>query len=147
MVPGTRPQFHNLQALESLITKLAAPKYPLADRCGNWRRRGESLFVSEQCMSCHWADAGTVEDDLGDAGQHENSPIRGCTTTPRATAKATGILEGVRIAARGLAGNPLPADASMTDLLGNAVGNTLLQELATTAPAECHPRGGAARPL
>jgi hypothetical protein len=118
--------FVNLQTLETLVTQLAAPKYPLPiDEA--LAKRGEALFVSAKCMDCHWQRPGKIPGTWMTPVTREGTDSRMFDNAGR-KAKAAGILEGVAMPQL-LGHNPLAADPAQVDLLGNAVGNTLLQEL------------------
>jgi hypothetical protein len=118
--------FHNLQQLETLIAKLPAPRYPLPIDPA-LATRGQALFVSEQCMNCHWPVPGRFKNTWKTPLTAENTDSR-MFVNAQAKVKAIGSLEGVTMPQQ-FGPKPLTADAGQIDVLSTSVGNTLLEQL------------------
>jgi mono/diheme cytochrome c family protein len=133
-------QFRNLQKLEQLVAALKPPPYPLPidtackDNGTACKDKGQDLFV-QNCERCH---APHPSDRIMVPGIWK-TPVLPAGTDPRmfdnakTTTKGTGVLLGVGFPQWSGLGE-LADDAPAVGLLGNAVGNTLLQELAKLKP-------------
>lgn len=123
--PGNSANFHNLQRLETLISTLSPPRYPLPTD-PTLVKRGEALFVSEQCSNCHlpvpgrfgtWKTPATAEGT--DSRMYLNA---------QAQIKTIGLLDGVSVPQ--LVGpDQLTAQSKQVDVLGTTVADTLLDQL------------------
>ena len=119
--------FHNLQAaLETLIAKLPAPRYPLPIDPA-LATRGQALFVSEQCMNCHWPVPGRFKNTWKTPLTPEDTDLR-MFVNAQTKVKAIGPLEGVTVP-QVFGPKPLTANAGQIDVLSTSVGNTLLEQL------------------
>jgi hypothetical protein len=121
---GNSANFHNLQQLETLISKLSPPRYPLPTD-PVLVKRGEALFVSQQCGNCHlpvrgrfgtWKTPLTVEGT--DSRMYRNA---------QAKIKVIGMLDGVSVP-QVVGSNPLTPTSGQIDVLSTAVANTLLEQ-------------------
>jgi hypothetical protein len=122
---GNSANFHNLQQLETLISRLPAPRYPLPTDPA-LVKRGEGLFVSEQCANCHlptpgkfgtWKTSCTIENT--DSRMYRNA---------LAEIKVIGLLDGVAVP-QVIGTEPLSGNSTQVEVLSTAVANTLLEEL------------------
>jgi hypothetical protein len=122
---GNSANFHNLQLLETLISKLPPPRYPLPTDPA-LVKRGEALFQSEQCANCHlptagkfgtWKTACTVENT--DSRMYRNA---------LAKINVIGLLDGVTVP-QVIGSDPLASGSLQVSVLSAAVANTLLEQL------------------
>jgi hypothetical protein len=122
---GNSANFHNLQQLETLISRLPAPRYPLPTDPA-LVKRGEGLFASEQCANCHlptpgrfdtWKTSCTIENT--DSRMYRNA---------LAKIQIIGLLDGVAVP-QVVGSGPLSGDSAQVEVLSTAVANTLLEEL------------------
>ena len=118
--------FHNLQQLETLIAKLPAPRYPLPIDPA-LATRGKALFVSEQCMNCHWPVPGRFKNTWKTPLTAEDTDSR-MFVNAQTKFKAIGPLEGVTVPQL-FGPKPLTPNSGQIDVLGTSVGNTLLEQL------------------
>jgi hypothetical protein len=118
--------FHNLQQLETLIAKLPAPRYPLPIDPA-LATRGKALFVSEQCMNCHWPVPGRFKNTWKTPLTPEDTDSR-MFVDAQTKVKAIGPLEGVTVP-QVFGPKPLTPSSGQIDVLGTSVGNTLLEQL------------------
>ena len=124
--PNNSANFRNLQKLETLIAKLPAPRYPLPiDR--DLAKKGEALFVSEQCRNCHWPVPGRFKGTWATPLTVEDTDSR-MFVNAQAKVNAIGLLEGVSVPQL-FGPDPLTPTAGQIDVLRTSVGNTLLEEL------------------
>jgi hypothetical protein len=121
---GNSANFHNLQELETLISTLTPPHYPLPTDPA-LVKRGEVLFVSEQCGNCHlpvtgrfatWKTPLTVEGT--DSRMYRNA---------QAKIKIIGLFDGVAVP-QVVGSDPLTPDSGQVNVLSTAVANTLLEQ-------------------
>jgi hypothetical protein len=122
---GNSANFHNLQQLETLISRLPPPRYPLPTDPA-LVKRGEALFVSEQCANCHLPVAGKfgiwktpVTAEGTDSRMYNNA---------QAKIKVIGLLDGVSVP-QVVGTDPLAPNSKQIDVLSTTVANTLLEEL------------------
>ena len=122
---GNSANFHNLQRLETLISQLQPPRYPLPTDPALVKRGGE-LFASAHCANCHstapgkygaWKTPCTVENT--DSRMYRNA---------LKTINTIGLLDGVSVPQK-VGSHPLSANSPQVAVLTAAVGNTLLEEL------------------
>jgi mono/diheme cytochrome c family protein len=122
---GNSANFHNLQQLETLISKLTPPRYPLPTDPA-LVKRGEALFASEQCSNCHlpvegrfgtWKTPLTLEST--DSRMYRNA---------QAKIKAIGLLDGVSVPQL-IGSGPLTPSSGQIAVLSTTVANTLLEQL------------------
>ena len=118
--------FHNLQQLETLIAKLPAPRYPLPIDPA-LATRGKALFVSEQCMNCHWPVPGRFKNTWKTPLTPEDTDSR-MFVNAQTKIKAIAPLEGVTVPQL-FGPKPLTPNSGQIDVLGTSVGNTLLEQL------------------
>jgi len=118
--------FHNLQQLETLIAKLPAPRYPLPIDPA-LATRGKALFVSEQCMNCHWPVPGRFKNTWKTPLTAEDTDSR-MFVNAQTKVKAIGPLEGVTVP-QVFGPKPLTPNSGQIDVLSTSVGNTLLEQL------------------
>jgi hypothetical protein len=122
---GNSANFHNLQQLETLISTLTPPRYPLPTDPA-LVKRGEALFVSEQCSNCHLPVAGrfgTWKTPL----TVENTDSR-MFLNAQAKIKVIGLLDGVSVP-QVVGSDPLTPTSGQINVLSTAVANTLLEQL------------------
>lgn len=120
-------KFHNLMTLEKLVSKLTPPPYPLPiDQA--LATRGQAIFVSAKCDSCHGARTGALPRTWATQATAERTDPR-MFDNARGTVGAVGALDGVSMP-QGLLFGRLSAGAARMEVLKAAVGNTLLQEFA-----------------
>lgn len=121
---GNSANFHNLQQLETLISLLSPPRYPLPTEPA-LVKRGEALFVSEQCSNCHlpvpgrfgtWKTPLTVEGT--DSRMYRNAQSK---------INVIGLLDGVSVP-QVVGSDPLIPTSGQINVLSTAVANTLLEQ-------------------
>ncbi|HXC29518.1 MAG TPA: di-heme-cytochrome C peroxidase [Stellaceae bacterium] len=123
--PGNSANFHNLQRLETLISRLPPPRYPLPTDPA-LVKRGAALFVSEQCANCHlpvpgkfntWKTPVTAEGT--DSRMYNNAQNQ---------IKVIGLLDNVSVP-QVVGTDPLGPNSKQVAVLSTTVANTLLEEL------------------
>ena len=106
--------FHNLQQLETLIAKLPAP-LPIDSALAT---RGKALFVSEQCVNCHWPVPGRFKDTWKTPLTPEETDSR-MFVNAQTKVKAIGPLEVVTVPQL-FGPKPLTANSGQIDVLSTS---------------------------